>query len=371
MSFNFDKKILNNSKTCVKLDKEIEISLDDCISCSGCLSSTDEAFGSTYSLNLLLDDFPKDIAIIISSVSKTNLYILYKKYFGTFTDFERALINFIRITFQPQKIYDLSYFQETQLCMAYKEFINRKNMLISSFCPGSTLYIEKKAPELLENLSKVFTLQQMSYLHNKALNTTTLSIVHCYDKKLENNRDNIKIEHIISTKEFIKILRHYKFDDYILDDSNNKNDEIQKNEISYKMYEGTVYSFIDYFISKINPTKTSENIINKEFIEYFIEKEEIKYKFLKIYRLNNIVNFLNKYKNAKSTYDYVEMYACVGSCSGGSVLEDGEMDIRMINNEFEFLTEKVLHNSMDLLLFSGKREFTAFKKKNYNFIVEW
>jgi iron only hydrogenase large subunit-like protein len=108
------------------------------------------------------------------------------------------------------ELYDLSIFTTLSLHFAYREFKSklgdRKQKskfygkdcilpIISSECPGWVCYAEKRCGELaLPHMSTVKSSQQLfgSFMRMRSLNTKVVTIMPCYDKKLEAVRPDFK-----------------------------------------------------------------------------------------------------------------------------------------------------------------------------------
>ncbi|KAI5151200.1 hypothetical protein ENBRE01_1966 [Enteropsectra breve] len=204
-----------NSAPCIKQET---ISLDDCLACSGCITSDEAAlFKPDVSF---LEDRDTPMAFIISPQSKKNLFLNYirlqdneslnyknimwdKELEYRYALFENNLVQFIKSNFNTLLVTDSSYFDKGE------------QQGISSECPAVVLYVERVFPALLPLLSRVKTHQQMAseYIIERLSEQNIskndyriISIVQCYDKKDETRRDNCKIDHLIGTRDFAEFL---------------------------------------------------------------------------------------------------------------------------------------------------------------------
>ncbi|EOB14485.1 hypothetical protein NBO_27g0042 [Nosema bombycis CQ1] len=71
------------------------------------------------------------------------------------------------------------------------------------------MYIERQAPHLIKHLSKILTAQQI--LAKNKSNEIIVSVVQCYDKKLELSESSTEIDFILTTFEFMKLLEKSNF----------------------------------------------------------------------------------------------------------------------------------------------------------------
>ncbi len=138
------------------------------------------------------------------------------------------------------QLYDLSLFNTLALNFAYQEFktkllsgphpqfYNKDSCLpvISSECPGWVCYAEKRCAELsLPHMSAVKSGQQLfgSLIRMIELNSKVVTIMPCYDKKLEAVRPNFKfaeppvkeVDTVLATHELIELFDklQIKFED--------------------------------------------------------------------------------------------------------------------------------------------------------------
>jgi iron only hydrogenase large subunit-like protein len=108
------------------------------------------------------------------------------------------------------ELYDLSVFNTLALHYAYQEFkskiaskisnkpkfyLDNELPLISSECPGWVCYAEKRCGDLsVPHMSKVKSGQQLfgSFIKMHYLDTKVVTVMPCYDKKLEAVRPDFK-----------------------------------------------------------------------------------------------------------------------------------------------------------------------------------
>lgn len=230
----------DNTKTnpCAKPET---INLNDCLACSGCITS-DESKKFQVDASFLNDKSTLS-SFIFSKQSKLNIYSYFKSFINlTYREFELLLIQYLR------KVYNLLHIVDTSF------FVKKLDNKISSECPAVVLYIERLYPALIGLLSDQKTLQQKASDFIVCLNNNTkghriISIQQCYDKKDEINRDNTKIDYFLGARDFIE---------YIKDDFLNS---FEKLELNYDSEKWEI-SYLDDF-KEVSGLENCLNVLNK------------------------------------------------------------------------------------------------------------
>ncbi|KAJ8143621.1 hypothetical protein OXX80_010770 [Metschnikowia pulcherrima] len=205
-----------------------QISLADCLACSGCITSAEEVLVAQHSHDQLLKalrDGSKSFVVSISHQSRSSLAHAYGY---TVEQMDRLLISF----FQNQLGFKfvvgtalgrkLSLLQESHQLMQRKSGAERSPVL-SSICPGWVLYAEKTHPYVLPYMSTVKSAQQITgcilkSLAAQELNVSRediyhLSIMPCFDKKLESARPETSeglsspdVDCVLTAKELVNLI---------------------------------------------------------------------------------------------------------------------------------------------------------------------
>lgn len=93
--------------------------------------------------------------------------------------------------------------RELVLERAYQEFVTRKQLIISSSCPGFVCFAEKSAHHLLLFISAVKSPQQL--YGSSQSQKYTVTVMPCADKKLEATRgdfvDAKDVDLVLTTQE--------------------------------------------------------------------------------------------------------------------------------------------------------------------------
>lgn len=308
---------INAGQSCVKSiveslknrdGKEVKkITLDDCFSCAGCITSSESLLVNDSSLEnhyrIIKDHYNSDNNIklsLISYQSLESLLILYKKLKNNNQkelDYYKDISNIIADIINVDYIIQLNDFILYTLNLCFKEFLelkknNKKYGLICSECPGWICYAEKKIGKIsFEYMSKIKSPQEISgiiirelfknYLKNKIDHDKDIyicTIMPCYDKKIEAIKHKKGINTVISTIELEDSFKNYL---------SNKNISL-KNKI------------IDIYTLK-NNLKLAKNIKEaKEQINIDLSNNKINYTDINI----SLYNFPFSY-NFSSNY-YIE-----------------------------------------------------------------
>ncbi|KAI0633266.1 iron hydrogenase [Trametes polyzona] len=195
-----------------------EISLNDCLACSGCITSAESVLitmqSHTEVLNFLDNNPPASspshkvpvisiapqslasLAASISSTSSQNISLL--QVLRRVTAFCKSALGFAHV-------YDTTFARHISLLEHAKEFTERKKgdgklPMLASACPGWVCYAEKTHSEMLPFISQTKSPQQvMGTLVKEWLGAKWgkqpdqiyhVTVMPCYDKKLEASRQD-------------------------------------------------------------------------------------------------------------------------------------------------------------------------------------
>ena len=362
---------INPNQSCVKplLDKSsssssTKINLADCLACSGCVTSAETILIQEHSLNKHFELSKDKFSVLLFSnqaiESLSNHYTI---------SFQKCL-EIVCSILKPDLIFNIDDINLYTLNLCYEEFIQRKNSLICSECPGWICYAEKKVGSIaFDFMSKVKSPQQiLSIILRKMFqkvqikneNIYICSIMQCFDKKIESVRNKNEINCVLTPIEmqesidkmikenqetvpfqsltltsFISLINEYLSNtsqtDTILEYIKK---HINPCTFSYPIYHSkenfSSNSYTEYFIYKIlqdNPQFVVErnqgkNIDIKE-INILTDKKEPYAKFCIAYGFRNVQNIVRNLKRKKLVYDYIELMACPGGCinGGGQIRE--------------------------------------------------
>lgn len=198
-----------------KLQK-VEISLSDCLACSGCITSAESVLVTQQSQEELLRVFKENkqlseesAKLIIVSISIQPVISLATLYNLTVNDCAGKLITYFR-NLGAHLVVDMAIAEDFALLENQREFIHRfratqsdgiKNSLpmLASSCPGWVCYAEKThGSYILPYISHIKSPQQImgSLIKNWTTSQTRgrqiyhVTVMPCYDKKLEAARED-------------------------------------------------------------------------------------------------------------------------------------------------------------------------------------
>ncbi|ODV94324.1 hypothetical protein PACTADRAFT_51181 [Pachysolen tannophilus NRRL Y-2460] len=220
-----------------------QISLSDCLACSGCITSAEEVLVSQHSYKELINALQKNPdKKFVASISHQVRSSIAGAYNMSIAEADKFLINLFINKLGFSYIVGMGLGRKLSLTYGSNEIIKLKLQqqgqqgqqdiafpLLSSACPGFVLYAEKTHPELLPRINTIKSPQQITGLLLKKLSSASLniaesqiyhlSIMPCFDKKLEAARpekdfetDEVIIEEskdvdcVITAKELIQLL---------------------------------------------------------------------------------------------------------------------------------------------------------------------
>lgn len=226
------KKSRNEESTELQVGKEsnelekVSISLQDCLACAGCITSSEEILLSRQSHTVFIEawknlDNERQLAVSISPQSRISL----ANYYGMSLDMcDLALLRLFREYFGCRYFVGTQMGRNLTISRSNQELIHlkqngelRKKPRLSAVCPGFVLYAEKTKPELVPYLLNVKSPQQIT---GSLLKLSTdeklyhLTIMPCFDKKLEASRPDgeAEVDCVITPKELVTMLQELQID---------------------------------------------------------------------------------------------------------------------------------------------------------------
>ncbi|KAL4221217.1 hypothetical protein ACF0H5_019481 [Mactra antiquata] len=353
-----------------KLQKA-QITLNDCLACSGCITSaesvliTQQSQEELYRIlqhNKTLIEAGSKPKIVIVSVCPQVHASLAAKYNLTMTECAKKLTAFFK-KLGVHYVYDTNIARGFSLIESCKEFVNRFKdsetckiafPMLASACPGWICYAEKThGSYILPYISKVKSPQQImgsivkdyvsSKLNHRSDEIYHVTVMPCFDKKLEASRSDFyndiyntrDVDCVITAGEVELMLEKEKI-------SLNDVDEQQLDTLFNAAYEifshigggsgGYLEHIFRYTAQEIFGTtvdKIQYKVLrNQDFQEVTLETEgrqPIKMAFA--YGFRNIQNIVQKIKRGKCVYHFVEIMACPSGClnGGGQIRPEGEV----------------------------------------------
>ncbi|KAG8145457.1 hypothetical protein E2320_011986 [Naja naja] len=305
-----------------KLEKA-KITLNDCLACSGCITSAESILITQQSheeLSRVLNankasSSPKKLVVV--SVSPQARASLAARFGMTPLDTAKKLTAFFK-NLGVHFVFDTTFTRNFSLLESQQEFVQRFQRqvedkkalpMLAAACPGWICYAEKthgsfiipyisttRSPQqIMGSLIKDHFAKQQSLTPDQIYHVT---VMPCYDKKLEASRPDFFIE------------KH------------------QTREVDCVITTGEVLKLLDQEgVSLLEVKPVPLDSINKDFQEVTLEKDgQTLLHFALAYGFRNIQNFVQKLKRGKLPYHYVEVMACPSGClnGGGQIRAEGE-----------------------------------------------
>jgi len=334
-----------------KLEKAT-ITLADCLACSGCITSAETVLIEQQSSQTLRDVFRQsgDHDKIIVSLQLQPVISLANKTGLTVDEAARGLASYFR-SLGAHAVYDLKTAHDICLLEHVREFVEkfrscansgkRQGVLpvLTSSCPGWVCYAEKTHGNwILPYVSRVKSAQQImgSLLKQKGGKTYHLTVMPCFDKKLEASREDFvstdgvrDVDLVITTLEVEQMLR---------EDSTSLKDCLARSQAGLDSLIGTDYNLTTCegsgsggFAQNVAVMAAKElfdleiedidfrTLKNADFTETEVKNGsgEVVLRFAVANGFRNIQNLVQKMKRKRCTYDFVEVMACPSGCLNG------------------------------------------------------
>eukprot|EP00112_Aurelia_sp_Birch-Aquarium-sp1_P016393 Seg3712.1 transcript_id=Seg3712.1/GoldUCD/mRNA.D3Y31 product="Cytosolic Fe-S cluster assembly factor NARFL" protein_id=Seg3712.1/GoldUCD/D3Y31 len=356
--------------------KKASITLNDCLACSGCITSAETVLITQQSQEELyrileankqareqgLQDKVQTVVVSVSpqvraSVAATfNLGI--QETAGKLTSFFKAL--------GVDYVFDTTFSRDFSLMESQREFVRRfkegqnvKGVLpmLASACPGWVCYAEKthgnfilpyisttKSPQqIMGSLVKDFLAKNVGKTPDQIYHVT---IMPCYDKKLEASRQDF-YDDIYSTRDVDCVLTSMELEKMFVEKGVTFNEipatplDVQFSSVNP---EGHVQShfgggsggyaehILQYAAQELfgieQPNVECKTLRNKDFKElHLIVEGKIMLNFALAYGFRNIQNLVQKLKRNRCQYHFVEVMACPSGClNGGGQIRAGSTE---------------------------------------------
>ncbi|CAH3104849.1 unnamed protein product [Pocillopora meandrina] len=351
-----------------------QITLNDCLACSGCITSaesvliTQQSQEELYKIiennqKLAKEGKPDGQKLIVVSVSPQSRASVAAKFQLNITETAKKLTAFLK-NLGVHHVFDTTFSRDFSLIESQEEFVQRLKAqqsgekesvpMLASACPGWVCYAEKThGSYILPFISTTKSPQQImgslikdhygKSMGKKPDDIYHVTIMPCYDKKLEASREDFyndiyrtrDVDCVISTIELEKM-----FEEKNVNFAELENAELDSLFSSIDQEElvghsgggsGGFLEHIFIYAAKELYGQTVENITyktlrNRDFKEVTLQvdgKEVLK--FAAAYGFRNIQNLVQKIKRGKSPYHFVEVMACPAGClNGGGQIRPGD-----------------------------------------------
>ncbi|XP_061567863.1 cytosolic Fe-S cluster assembly factor narfl [Cololabis saira] len=342
-----------------KLEKA-KITLNDCLACSGCITSAESVLITQQSHEELFKVLRKNKAneteqmTVVVSVSPQSRASLAAHYDISSSEAGRRLTSFLK-GLGVHRVFDTSFSRTFSLLESQREFVERfqkkeqeSNVLpmLTSACPGWICYAEKTHGEyILPYISSTRSPQQMMgslvkgyFAEQQGLSPQQIyhvAVMPCFDKKLEASRSDFyineaetrEVDCVITSGEVLKMLEEENVslsdvEPVALDTmfSSVSGDEFLSHAGSGSggyLHHVFTYAAKQLFGEEVKDL-TYKTLRNKDFQEVRLEKDGVVLLcFASTYGFRNIQNLVQKLKRGKSPYHFVEVMACPSGCLNG------------------------------------------------------
>ncbi|XP_034449706.1 cytosolic Fe-S cluster assembly factor narfl isoform X2 [Hippoglossus hippoglossus] len=342
-----------------KLEKA-KITLNDCLACSGCITSAESVLIAQQSHEELLKVLQNNKAdvtdqkVVVVSVSPQSRASLAAHYNLSSGEAGTRLTSFFK-SIGVHHVFDTSFSRTFSLLESQREFVERLQRkeqdskalpMLTSACPGWICYAEKTHGEfILPYISTTRSPQQMMgslvkgyFAEQQGLSPQQIyhvAVMPCFDKKLEASRSDFyldkaetrEVDCVITSGEVQKMLeeKNVSLNDVepaALDTmfSSVCGDEFLSHAGSGS--GGYLHHVFTYAAKQLLGEEVKEltykTLRNKDFQEVTLEKDGVVLlSFASTYGFRNIQNLVQKLKRGKSPYHFVEVMACPSGCLNG------------------------------------------------------
>ncbi|MBN7772742.1 NADH-dependent [FeFe] hydrogenase, group A6 [Clostridium aminobutyricum] len=254
-------------------------------------------------------------------------------------------------------IFDTTYSADLTIMEEGTEFLERfqngdqhKWPMFTSCCPGWVRFVKSQYPEMVDNLSTAKSPQQMfgamskTYIAQKlgipAEKIFSVSIMPCLSKKYERGVEIINasghgadVDLVLTTREIDRMIRadHIQPDDLKEEPFDEMFGEGSGAGVIFGATGGVMEAALRsayFLLTKKNPnTESFRKVRGMEgWKEAVFEIEGIAVKVAVVSGLGNTRKLIEAIKKGEASYDFVEVMACPGGCTGGGgqPIHDGE-----------------------------------------------
>ncbi|XP_033631147.1 cytosolic Fe-S cluster assembly factor narfl-like [Asterias rubens] len=370
--------------------KKAQITLNDCLACSGCITSAESVLITQQSQEELLrileenNQLPEGDEgkkLIIVSVSPQSRASLAARYHFSIQETAKRLTGYFK-SLGVHHVFDETFARDFSLLQSQKEFMSRFRRqesekgtlpMLASACPGWVCYAEKthgsyilpyisitKSPQqIMGSLVKEYFSGQTGRKPDQIYHVT---VMPCFDKKLEASREDFYSD-VYRTRDVDCVITSGEVE-AMLDKEGLTLTDVQPQDIDVMFpvssdgdlvnhvgggsggYLEHIFRYAARELFDVSVDQIEYKMLkNKDFKEATLEVDgEVKLKFALAYGFRNIQNLVQKVKRGRSPYHFVEVMACPAGCLNGG----GQ--IRPQDNEQpkELLTRvETLYNSLN------------------------
>ena len=344
--------------------KKAKITLNDCLACSGCITSAESVLITQQSQDelykVLLENekpivAPDNRRTVVVSISPQSRTSIAAKFEMTLQETAQKLTAFFK-SLGVHYVFDTTFARDFSLLESQREFVRRFREnevrkgcfpMFASACPGWICYAEKTHGKyILPYISTTKSPQQITGSLVKDYFASTLSItpdriyhvsiMPCFDKKLEASREDFyndryrtrDVDCVLTSVEVEKMLIEKEVDlkalapmqlDMPFTSVSREGDLFGHSGGGSGGYLEHIFKYAAEELFGVNNSSIEyKTLRNKDFKEVSLEVEgKSVLKFAVAYGFRNIQNIMQKVKRGKFTYHFVEIMACPSGCLNG------------------------------------------------------
>lgn len=335
----------------------VKVTLSDCLACSGCVTSAESVLLEQQSAAEFAEACSQARGagvVVVASVSPQSLASLSAAYGLSDSEARERLAGMLKTTYGATQVYDVSFARDLALTELYAEFVERTSdgsgaPLLASACPGWVCYAEKTHGELaVPHMATTKSPQQIMGTFVKTAVARNLgvtpngvyhvSIMPCYDKKLEASRDDFvregvkDVDVVLTTGEVTLLLEkaglcHLRdaprgtFDSIASVNARAPESEHAAPFVSSsggyaeyvfrraaaELFNAPVHGVIEWVPMRNQDMREATLTINNEVV----------LRVAVAYGFRNIQNLVRMLKMKKTKHQFVEVMACPSGCLNG------------------------------------------------------
>ena len=340
MSLSLSNKndMLKPSQECVKPVKALEVTkdetvplsvtLNDCLACSGCITSAETVLVSNQTFHELLKalDLKKCVYVSLSPQSVSSIAAKYNISFNL--AYQKLAFYFKSLG--CEKVLSTNIARDFSLIASADEFIKRytnENLpMLTSSCPGWICYAEKTHSQILPLIDTTKSPQQImgSFVKSNFGDVFHVTVMPCYDKKLEAARSDFRGDDVCDVDCVLATV-----DLELMWNERGENFEkfgIVETDVVFShpgssaggFLENTLRTVSERLFSLDSNLNTKVFKKNKDYVEYHLVKDDkTLLRFASAYGFRNIQNIVRKLKSGSLKLDFLEIMACPSACIGG------------------------------------------------------
>jgi len=330
-----------------------KLTLDNCLACSGCITSAETVLVESQSMAVLLEDLQASERTLIVTISPHAVASFAMKFEISLYESLCRLSGFFKTNLNAEFVFDTVGALDIALLEAQQEFVNafreQAGPVLCSECPGWICFAEKELAKALPRLSSVKSPQQIMgtiikrVFPNKLISNSKpiyhCTIMPCYDKKLEASREQFRISD--KNRDVDLVISPIELEDYFEKEGINfleveagEVDQLLATSVSDEQlisaldmkgsggYLDNIFLFAARELFGVNSAEVNyKRKRNDDLEEVTLEIDgKAELKFLKAYGFKNIQNVTKRVKRNKSRYHYIEIMACPSGCGNGSAM---------------------------------------------------